>query len=45
MVQVQSGRGERRHPVFVRIEQGKICEVLTEEPFEMTGVADFVHDW
>ena len=36
---------QRRHPVFVRIHQGKICEVLTEEDFQKTGVADFVHDW
>ncbi len=36
---------QQRHLVFVRIDQGRICEVLTEEEFEKTGVADFVHDW
>ena len=36
---------QRRHPVFVHIDQGKICEILSEQEFEKTGVADFVHYW
>jgi len=36
---------QRRHPVFVRIDQGKICQMLTEEEFEKTGVTAFVDDW
>ena len=36
---------QRRHPVFVRIDRGKICEIFTEEEFEKTGVTDFVEYW
>ena len=36
---------QRRHPVFVRIDHGKICEVLTEPEFAKTGVDDFIHYW
>ena len=36
---------QQRHPVFVHIDQGKICEILSEQEFEKTGVADFVHYW
>ena len=36
--------GQRRHPVFVRIDGGRICQVLTEEEFKTLGVADYVHD-
>ena len=36
---------QERHPVYVRIDQGRICEVLTEEEFENAGVANFVHYW
>ena len=35
---------QRRHPVFVRIDHGKVCEILTEVEFEKTSVADFVQD-
>lgn len=35
---------QQRHPVFIRVEQGKICEILTEPEFEKMGVAAFVHD-
>jgi len=30
------------HPIFVRIHQGKICEILSEQKFGETGVTDFV---
>ena len=36
---------QQRHPVFVHIDDGKICEILSEQEFEKTGVADFVHYW
>ncbi len=36
---------QQRHPVFVRVEHGKICDILTEPEFETKGVAEFVHDW
>ena len=35
----------QRHPVFVHIDQGKICEIVSEQEFEETGIADFVHYW
>jgi len=34
---------QQRHPVFVHIDQGKICEILSEQEFGITGVSDFVH--
>jgi hypothetical protein len=37
-------RDQRRHPVFVRIEQGRIRDVLAEDEFGKLGVADFVRD-
>ena len=36
---------QRRHFVYVRIDHGRICEILTEEAFAKTGVADFVRYW
>ena len=33
---------QRWHLVFVRTEKGKICEILTEDEFEKTGVTNFV---
>ncbi len=36
---------QQRHFVFVHIDQGKVCEILSEQEFEKTGVADFVHYW
>jgi hypothetical protein len=35
---------QQRHPVFVRVDHGGICEVLTEEEFTKLGVADYVDD-
>lgn len=35
---------QQRHPVFVRIDQGRIGKVLTEDEFHKLGVADFVND-
>jgi len=36
---------QQRHLVSVHIEQGKICDILSEQEFKKTGVADFVHYW
>ena len=36
---------QKRHPVYVRTEHGKICEIVTEDEFERTGAADFVEYW
>jgi len=36
---------QQRHPVFVRIDHGKICEVVTEEEFQKTGGTDFIQYW
>ncbi len=33
---------QSRHHVFVRIENGRIAEILTEEEFEKTGATEFV---
>ncbi len=33
---------QSRHKIFVKIENGKICEILSEEDFSETGVKDFV---
>ena len=30
------------HDVFVRIQDGKICQILTPQEFEQTGVHNFV---
>jgi hypothetical protein len=35
---------QQRHPVFVHVEHGKICQVLAEDEFKKLGIADFVHD-
>ena len=36
---------QQRHPVFVRVDHGKICDILSEREFEKTGVAEYVDDW
>ncbi len=36
---------QRRHYVFVRIDDGKICKILTEEEFKELGVDQFVNYW
>ena len=36
--------GQRRHNVFVRIDEGKISEILAEEEFLKRGIKDFVKD-
>ena len=36
---------QSRHYVFIRIEEGRICEILTEEEFKKTGVKQFVKYW
>ncbi len=33
---------QQRHPVFVRIENGRICDILSEEAFEKQGMKSFV---
>jgi hypothetical protein len=33
---------QSRHFVFVRVERGRIAEILTEEQFKKTGVTEFV---
>ena len=33
---------QSRHFVYVRIEKGRICEILTQEEFGKTGVTDVV---
>ncbi|MGR3317656.1 MAG: hypothetical protein ACUZ8O_04180 [Candidatus Anammoxibacter sp.] len=33
---------QSRHHIFVRIENSKICEILSEEDFCKTGVKDFI---
>lgn len=33
---------QSRHIIFVRIEDGKICEILSEEGFHKIGAVDFV---
>lgn len=33
---------QSRHIIFVRIENSKICEILSEEEFNKIGVKDFV---
>lgn len=33
---------QRRHHIFVKIENGKICEILLEGDFSKIGVKDFV---
>ena len=33
---------QSRHPVFVRIEKGKICRIISEAEFNKTGASDFV---
>ncbi len=33
---------QSRHKIFVKIEDGKICEILSEEDFSKIGVKDFV---
>jgi hypothetical protein len=36
---------QRRHPVFVRIEHGELCEILTEVEFHALGELEFLVDW
>jgi hypothetical protein len=36
---------QQRHPVFVRIAQGRIRDVLTEDEFKKLSVTDLVHDF
>lgn len=36
---------QSRHFVFVRIQEGRICEILTQGQFEKTGVTEFVEYW
>ncbi len=33
---------QSRHIVFVRIENSRICEIVSEEEFNKIGVTDFV---
>ncbi|ODS31809.1 MAG: hypothetical protein SCARUB_03057 [Candidatus Scalindua rubra] len=33
---------QSRHKIFVKIEDGKICEIFSEEDFSKIGVKDFV---
>ena len=33
---------QKRHPVFIRIENGRICEILTEEAFMRRDIPTFV---
>lgn len=36
---------QSRHFVFVKIENGRICQILTEQEFNKTGVKSFVNYW
>ena len=33
---------QSRHKIFIKIEDGKICEILSKEEFSKIGVKDFV---